>query len=273
MIQVDNETQPGVCTLRLDRPEKRNALNAEVARALTAAIQAADGESGTKVIVLTGTGNTFSAGADLAALQRLATASFEDNLEDSRTLAGLFEAVYQADTPVVARVNGHAIAGGCGLAAVCDFVVTEPRSKFGFTEVRIGFVPAIISVYLLERFPESTVRGPFLTGAVFNAEEAHRLGLVTHLAPSGGLDETLEALVTSLGRETASSAVAATKRLLRSRHATKHAGRLEDAIRLNAEARGTEDCRAGVAAFLAKRPFPWASEWDAGRDSPNSSTQ
>lgn len=263
MIQVSNEIHPGVTTIRIDRPAVRNALDATVAVALTDAIKSADQDPNTKVIVLTGTGNTFSAGADLAALQRLASASFEDNLTDSRTLAVLFEALYQANTPTVARVNGHAIAGGCGLAAVCDFVVAEPGVKFGFTEVRIGFVPAIISVYLLESFPEARIRRAFLTGEVFDTAHARSIGLVSHVAEPGGLDDLTKELVTALGRDASGAAVAETKRLLRGRHAQVHAARLEEAVQLNARARGTAECRAGVAAFLEKASFPWASDWDA----------
>lgn len=263
MIQVSNDIHPGVTTIRIDRPAVRNALDAAVAVALTDAIQSADQDPNTKVIVLTGTGNTFSAGADLAALQRLASATFEDNLADSRTLAALFEAIYQASKPTVARVNGHAIAGGCGLAAVCDFVVAEPGVKFGFTEVRIGFVPAIISVYLLESFHEAGIRRAFLTGEVFDTAHAKSMGLVSHVAEPGGLDAATKELVTALGRDASSAAVAETKRLLRARHAEDHATRLEDAVQLNARARGTAECRAGVAAFLEKSSFPWASEWDA----------
>ena len=145
MIKIDRQLHAGVATLRINRPEKRNALDARVAAALTEAIKEADKDEDTRVIVLTGEGRAFSAGADLAALQLLSEASFEDNLEDSRTLATLFETIYQTGKPVVARVNGHAIAGGCGLVSVCDFAVAEEGPLFGFTEVRIGFVPAIIS--------------------------------------------------------------------------------------------------------------------------------
>ncbi|MBO6577377.1 MAG: enoyl-CoA hydratase/isomerase family protein [Rhodothermales bacterium] len=262
MIRIDHQIHPSVRTIRMDRAEKRNALDAELVEALTAAVVHADEDDAIRVIVLTGTGKAFSAGADLAALQRLASASFEDNLNDSRTLADLFESVYQSSKPVVARVNGHAIAGGCGLAAVCDFVVADDRARFGFTEVRIGFVPAIISVYLLERFPEAAVRRDFLHGGLFTAAEAAERGLVNQVVGADALDAAVASLAGDLARETSPTAVAATKLLLRQQH-PDHDVRLERAVELNARARGTAECRAGVAAFLAKTPFPWADAWDS----------
>ncbi len=262
MIKIDRHLHPGVVTLSINRPEKRNALDARVAGALTDAIKEADSDDSTRVIVLTGRGKAFSAGADLAALQSLADASFDDNLEDSRTLAALFETIYRTDKPVVARVNGHAIAGGCGLVAVCDFAVAEEGPLFGFTEVRIGFVPAIISVYLLERYPAHLVRRAFLTGETFGAAQAHEMGLLSQVAGPGGLDAAVRDLVQRLGRETSGAAVSATKRLLRARHAADHEERLAAAIDLNARARSTPECRAGVAAFLAKAPMPWTQNWD-----------
>jgi methylglutaconyl-CoA hydratase len=266
MIEIDRHLHPGVVTLRINRPEKRNALDARVARALTAAVIEADEDDETRVIVLTGEGRAFSAGADLAALQSLADASFEDNLEDSQTLATLFETIYQTNKPVVARVNGHAIAGGCGLVAVCDFAIAEDGPLFGFTEVRIGFVPAIISVYLLERHPAQRVRQAFLTGETFGSARAHEMGILSQVAGPGGLDAAVRDLVGRLGRETSGAAFAATKQLLRARHALDHQKRLSAAIELNARARSAPECRAGVAAFLAKSPMPWVESWDAKED-------
>ena len=262
MIKIDRHLHPGVVTLSINRPEKRNALDARVSTALTDAVREASRDDSVRVIVLTGEGKAFSAGADLAALQALTDASFDDNLKDSQTLAALFEAIYQADKPVVARVNGHAIAGGCGLVSVCDFAISEEGPLFGFTEVRIGFVPAIISVYLLERYPAHLVRRAFLTGETFGAAQAHEMGLLSHVAGPGSLDDAVGDLVERLGRGTSGAALAATKQLLRARHASDHQKRLSAAIDLNARARSAPECQAGVAAFLSKAPMPWAAEWD-----------
>jgi methylglutaconyl-CoA hydratase len=262
MIVVDRTIHPSVATLRLNRPEKRNALNAALVTALTEAVLQAGEDPSVKVVVLTGTGKAFSAGADLAALQALATGTFEDNLRDSQILADLFESIYHLGKPIIARVNGHAIAGGCGLAAVCDFVVAQDDAKLGFTEVRIGFVPAIISVYLRERLPDSVLRGPLLTGRLFSAAEAASMKLVTRVVAPEDLDSEVAALARTLAREASGGAIAATKGLLRAPHADTHSKALADAVLLNAKARGTEACRAGVRAFLEKTPYPWAAAWD-----------
>ncbi len=262
MIVVDRHIHPSVETLRIDRPEKRNALDANVVSQLTTAVKRAGDDASVKAVVLTGTGTAFSAGADLAALQALASASFEDNLADSRLLADLFEAIYHLDKPTIARVNGHAIAGGCGLAAVCDLLVAREDAKFGFTEVRIGFVPAIISVYLLERHPESILRGPLLTGSLFSAQDAVAMGLAHRAVPEADLDRVVAELARDLVRDASASAISKTKTLLRARHADTHAENLARAVWLNADTRASESCRAGVRAFLEKAPYPWASEWD-----------
>jgi methylglutaconyl-CoA hydratase len=262
MITVERTIHPSVVTLTINRPEKRNALNADVARALTDAILEAENDAGVRAVVLTGAGSAFSSGADLAALKTLANATFEENLQDSRVLAGLFEAIYQSNKPVIARVNGHAIAGGCGLVAVCDFAIATSGSKLGFTEVKIGFVPAIISVYLLERLPESVLRPAFLTGSLFTASDARSIGLVQQVVEVGVLDEAVSGLAQTLVREASGEAQASTKQLLRDRHAKTHGQALEAAIRRNAEMRGTESCRAGVTAFLEKKAFPWQLEWE-----------
>src|SRR5690606_18117164 len=147
-----------VLTLTFDRPDKRNALSADLVAALTDALREAAADDGLRVVVLTGAGRAFSAGADLAALQALQTASAEANLADSEALAALFEAIYRHPKPVVAKVNGHAIAGGCGLAAVCDFSLVAEGAKLGFTETRIGFVPAIVAVFVLRKLGEAAAR-------------------------------------------------------------------------------------------------------------------
>ncbi|MFT5145114.1 MAG: methylglutaconyl-CoA hydratase [Rhodothermales bacterium] len=262
MITVERPIHPSVVTLTVNRPEKRNALNAAVALALTEAFVEAENDPTVRAVVLTGAGTTFSSGADLAALSALATATFEENLQDSRVLAGLFETIYTSNKPVIARVNGHAIAGGCGLAAVCDFAIATSKSKLGFTEVKIGFVPAIISVYLLERLPESVLRPAFLTGALFSAHEALAMGLLHQVVEAERLDEAVSGLAQTLVRDASGHAQASTKQLLRERHAQAHGPALEVAIRRNAEARGTESCRAGVTAFLEKNAFPWQQKWE-----------
>ncbi len=246
-----------VLTLTLDRPDVRNALSADLVDALRCALGDAATDDGLRAIVLAGSGAVFSAGADLAALQALQSASAEANLADSERLAGLFEAIYRHPLPVVARVHGHAIAGGCGLAAVCDFSVAAEGAKLGFTETRIGFVPAIVAVFVVRKLGEAAARDLLLRGHLVDAAEAARVGLVTRAVAPDVLDATVDALTTEIATQTSRSAVALTKRLLADVPSMGLAEGLSYASRLNALARSTDDCRAGVAAFLGKRDPPW----------------
>jgi methylglutaconyl-CoA hydratase len=246
-----------VLTLTLDRPEVRNALDATLVGALRQSLAEAATDDGIRVIVLTGSGTAFSAGADLAALQTLQSASAEANLADSEHLAGLFEAIARHPRPIVAKVNGHAIAGGCGLAAACDFSLVAEGAKLGFTEVRIGFVPAIVAVVARRKLGDAALRDLMLTGRLVTATEAAEMGLVTRAVGAEGLDAATADLCRQLATETSGTAVALTKRLLLDVHGMGFAEGMSHAVRLNALARATDDCRAGVAAFLGKTDPPW----------------
>ena len=254
---LQSHSSGSVLTLTLDRPEVRNALSGELVEQLTGALEAAGRDDAVRVVVLTGTGRAFSAGADLAALQGLQTASAEANLADSELLARLFEALYTLPKPVVAKVQGHAIAGGCGLAAVCDFSLVADDVKLGFTETRIGFVPALVAVFVVRKLGEAAARDLLLRGHLIDAAEAARIGLVTRAVPAGDLDVAVDALCHDLATQTSASAVALTKRLLADVPSMGLAEGLSYAARLNAFARSTDDCKAGVAAFLGKTDPPW----------------
>jgi methylglutaconyl-CoA hydratase len=236
--------------LTLNRPDKRNAFSAE----LIAALKAALSDPGpARVMAITGAGTTFSAGADLAALQRMQSATREEHLADARSLAELFEAVAEHPLPVVAAVNGHALGGGAGLVAACDFAFAVPAARIGFTEVRLGFVPAIVLNFLLRAVSERVARHLCLTGCQLEALEAEALGLWR-------VTGDLEASVRSLGDEIAQcgpGAVAHTKRLFLALRHLPLADGLEKACEENAAARMSPDFREGVAAFLEKRKPQW----------------
>ena len=255
MLAVDRSGP--VLTLTLDRPDKRNALSGELVDALRAEVDGAATDDGVRVVVLTGSGRAFSAGADLSAIQTLRQASAEANLADSDRLASLFEAIYRSPKPVVAKVNGHAIAGGAGLAAVCDVSLVADGAKIGFTETRIGFVPAIVAVFVTRKLGEAAARDLLLRGRLVSADEAVAMGLVTRAVPPDELDDACDALCAEIARETSGSAVALTKRLLADVQGMGLAEGLSYASRLNALARATDDCRAGVDAFLSKTDPPW----------------
>ena len=257
---VQTTTDGPVHTLRLNRPDKRNALNAELVSALKSALDAAEARERSRVIVLTGAGSAFSAGADLSSLRAMRDAGPMENREDSRHLAELFRQIYEHPMPVIAKVNGHAIGGGCGLAAVCDFSYAAEEAKLGFTEVRIGFVPAIVMVFLRRKLGETQARDLLLRGRLVNATTAADLGLVTHVVPQGELTGAVDTLARELARETSGSAVALTKQMLARVPGMGLDEALDYAVQMNAFARGTDDCQAGIDAFLNNEDPPWKEQ-------------
>jgi methylglutaconyl-CoA hydratase len=260
LVEIREEGR--VATLVLHRPEKRNALDHALVAHLKDALQAAAAREDIRVVVLTGAGPVFSAGADLAALERLQQATAEQNAADSAHLAGLYEQIYLHPKPVIAMVNGHAIAGGCGLAAVCDFAIASAEAKLGFTEVRIGFVPAIVSVFVMRKLGEAAARDLLLRGRLVTAQEAVAMGLINRAVAAEALDSTVQELAHELSYETSGTAVALTKQLLAAVPGMGLHEALVHASQMNAFARGTEDCRAGVAAFLKKSAPPWKEGGD-----------
>lgn len=246
-----------VATLTINRPEKRNALSQAVAVALTEAVQRAEEDEEVRVIVLTGAGKVFSAGADLTALEALQTASMMDNRADSALLARLFDTIYRLQKPVIAKVNGHAIAGGCGLAAVCDLSIVSEKAKLGFTEVRIGFVPAIVMVYVLRKLSEADARDLFLTGRLISASEGEAMRLVTEVVAPDALDARVAEVARSIAYGASASALALTKQMLAQVSGMGMQEALSYAVQMNAFARGTDDCKAGITSFLTKTAPPW----------------
>lgn len=255
MIQYRVENS--IATLTLDRPDKRNALNAALVSALQEGLEQAAEDEKIRVVVLTGAGKAFSAGADLAALEALQAATPMENVADSEHLARLFEQIYLHPKPIIARINGHAIAGGSGLAAVCDFSIAADHAKLGFTETRIGFVPAIVMVFVLRKLGEAAARDLLLRGALITAQEAADMGLITRAVPAALLDETVDALAQEIATQTSASAVALTKKMMAHVPGMGLQEALAYATQMNAFARGTADCQAGIAAFLSKTDPPW----------------
>ena len=244
-------------TITLNRPEKRNAISTEMIEELLAALDEAE-TSRARVVILTGAGKAFCSGMDLDALAAIAQQSPEQNLEDSRRMARMFRRLWSFDKPLIAAVNGPAIAGGCAIATLCDLTLAVPEAKFGYTEVRIGFIPAIVSVFLTRQIGEKRARDLLLTGRILDAEEAQQMGLVTAVVPTEPLMETARELASTLIGASPTS-LAYTKRLLRSLAQEKIDSELERAIQENARIRSTADFREGLAAFLEKRKPVWRS--------------
>jgi methylglutaconyl-CoA hydratase len=257
MEYIELDIKDRIGTITLNRPEKRNALNFELVSELKEAFTLLEGDQNVKVIVLNAKGPAFCAGADLAYLQKLQAFSFEENLQDSKHLKELFLKIYTLKKVVVAQVQGNAIAGGCGLASVCDFAFTVPDAMFGYTEVKIGFVPAIVMVLLLRKIGEGHASHLLLSGELISADEACRIGMVNRVVPSEKLEESVLAFVNKLLVENSSQAMAATKQMI----AKVQSIPLEDALNLaaemNARARSSEDCQKGIRAFLNKQKLAW----------------
>ncbi len=237
--------------LTLNRPDKRNALNDELIAALKDALHEADADESLSAVVIRGAGKDFCSGADLSALQKIATASYEENIEDARSLAELFALIRETKVPVLAAVQGRALAGGCGLALGCDLVVAVESARFGFPEVKIGFVPAMVAAILRRNLGEKKSFELLTQGSEFSSGEALQLGLINRVVP----DDELTAAVMDLANvytKVSGSAVAMTKRLLYDIDADTYQTAIEKGVTVNATARMTDDCQKGIAKFLEK---------------------
>ena len=244
-----------VRTITLNRPERRNAMTPEMQAELIAAMEEA-AASKCRVVVLAGAGQAFCSGLDLSALQRMKDKSAEEHRSDAERIAKLFRTLYELRKPTIAAVHGPAIAGGTGIATLCDFTLAAPAAKFGYTEVRIGFVPAVVSAFLALQVGDKRARDLLLTGRLFDAEEGYRLGLVTEVVVADELQSRVKALAELLASSSPSS-LRATKRLLADQNRAWLDQALAVAMEMNAETRGTADFREGVAAFLEKRKPVW----------------
>ncbi len=254
---VLSELQDAICTITLNRPDKRNALNADVVRELQAAFDAAEQDDSVRVIVLTGEGSAFCAGADLAYLQAINTNNVMENAEDSASLMRLMYSIRSCVKPTIARLNGHAIAGGCGLALTCDILIAVEDAKLGFTEVRIGFVPAIVMKLLMERAHPGHARELLIRGNLIDAAQAFEYGLLNHVVSAERLDDTVYGIAREIATETSPQAVSMTKQLLLDIAQRDLEGAMHFASRQNAISRETKDFGKGIGSFLKKEKPNW----------------
>ena len=242
--------------LTLNRPDVRNAFNDEVIAELTAWATAAAADRSLRIVVLAGAGKVFSAGADAAWMARMVDYSREDNVRDARAMAEMFRVLDTLPAAMVGRIHGAALGGGCGLTAVCDIAVAEETAVFGFTETKLGILPAVISPYVLPKIGPSAARELFLTGMRFSATRAREIGLVHEVVPPSELETAIQRYVDELA-SAAPSAIAAAKALIPRVWGRSPA----DAADLTAEAiagqRVTPEGQDGLRAFLAKRKPGW----------------
>lgn len=251
------QVEDRIASIKLNRPEKRNALNDSIVTELKDAFDMAEKDDNVKVVVLSGEGEAFCAGADLAYLKGLQNNSFDENLADSQHLRGLFEQIYRLDKVVIAKVTGHAIAGGAGLATVCDLVYSVPEALYGYTEVKIGFVPAIVSLFLLRKCGEAVSKDLLLTGRLISAEEAVQKNCFTGIFEASEIDAEVNKIAKKLCSQASGDSLRLTKELIGTVQELALGDGLDFAANMNAKARATKDCKAGIAAFLNKEKLLW----------------
>lgn len=252
------ETSGHLSTITFNRPEKRNAISTQMIAELHAVLDEIE-RTPARVVILTGNGKAFCAGIDLDYLQAIGRQTAAENQEDSKRIAKMFRKIWSYSRPLIAAVNGHALAGGCGIATLCDFTLAVPEAKFGYTEVKIGFLPAIVSVFLTRQVGEKHARDLLLTGRLLDAAEAKDIGLVNEIVPAENLMKRANELAETILAASPSSITRA-KHLLVSSAAAGIDHDLERAVLESARVRCTPDFKEGIAAFLEKRKPIWQGD-------------
>lgn len=255
-LRIETDAR-GVCRLTLNLPEKRNALAARMIGELTEAAATLGADPAVRAVVLAGEGKVFCAGGDLAWMMAQVGADREGRMREAKKLALMLKALNEIPKPLVARVHGDAFGGGVGMMAVCDVAIAAEGTRFGFTEPRLGLIPATIGPYVLARMGEGPARRVFMSARLFGAEEAVRLGLAARAVPPDALDAAVEEEVAPY-LSVAPGAVGASKALARFLGPRIDEAVIDETVRRLADVWETEEARAGIAAFLAKRPPPWA---------------
>ena len=245
------EVDGAVARITLNRPDKRNALNDALIGGLKEALREADSDESVRVAVLKGAGADFCSGADLSALQKISQSSVIENLEDAQSLMELFVLIRNVRVPVVAAVRGRALAGGCGLATACDLVLASSSARFGYPEVKIGFLPAMVMAILRRNVSEKRAFELITRGAEINAEDAARIGLINQVYHEDSFDAEVEKYLRGF-EKVSRSGVMLSKRLLYHMDGMTFGAALQSGVDLNALARMTEDCQQGIARFLKK---------------------
>lgn len=255
--RLEVERDGGVARVWLNRPEVRNAFDGETVAELRQVFDDLGADDAVRVVVLGGRGTVFSAGADLEWMRTVAGFGHDDNLREADGLASLFDAIHSSAKPFVARVHGAAMGGGAGLVAACDIAVAAEGTRFGFTEVRLGLIPAVISPYVVSRIGEAAARELFLTGERFEAARAREIGLVRAVVPESDLDAAVDGRVGELLRA-GPVAIAEAKALLDAVSGRPVEAVRRDTVERIARIRASPEGQEGLRAFLEKRPPNWA---------------
>lgn len=241
----------------LNRPEKRNALSPELIEELKLAFNSFKDNNNVKIIVLKAAGEAFCAGADLEYLKKMQDFTYEENLTDSLALSKLFEVIYAYPKIIIAQIEGHALAGGAGLALVCDFIYSVPKAKFGFTEVKIGFVPALVSFFLVRKIGEARSRDLLLSGRLITSEKAFEFGFINEVISADKIENEVINVAIKLAETTSGQSIQITKQILFDGDKQEIPKSLNKLAEINAKARLNKDCIKGISAFLNKQSIKW----------------
>lgn len=252
-LTIDN----GVATVSLNRPDVHNAMNEILINELTSCFKQLDKDKKTRVIILTGNGKSFCAGADLNWMKSMVNYSKEENIRDSKLLIDLYDSIYNCSKPIIGRVNGHAFGGGIGLFAACDIVVAIPNCKFAFSEIKLGIIPSVISTFIARRLNISDMRRLFLTGERFDSNYAKQIGLVDFVADEELLDTEVKKYVDLL-LTSGPNAIKEVKNLISNYETLDLEKYKEHTVKKISELRISEEGQEGINAFLEKRKSKWS---------------
>ncbi len=251
------EKENRIAKLILNRPEKKNALNPELIQALKQQLDLAEKDPEIKIIILKAHGDVFSAGADLSYLEQISRNTYEENLADSLALKELYEKILFLNKIVIAQVEGHAIAGGCGIITACDFVFAVPEALFGYTEVKLGFIPALVSCLLTKKLSDTQVKKILLTGELFTAEEALKYNLISDVTSKENMNQSVINFAEKLAISASGNSLGETKKLINQVSFKGIHDMLSEAAELNAKIRNTQDFKKGVQSFINKEKLIW----------------
>ena len=254
---IDIQREKDIVTVYLNRPEVHNAMNERLMKELTSCFKKLSKDDKTRIIILTGEGKSFCAGADLNWMKSMVKYSKEENIKDSRLLLNLYEAIYNCPKPVIGRVNGHAFGGGLGLFAVCDITIAVPDCKFAFSEVKLGIIPAVISTYIVRRIGLSNMRRLFITGERFNSEYAKEIGLIDYVVSDDEFDKKIQNY-TELLHSSGSIAIKEVKKLIDSCEKKDVEEYKEYTVKKISNLRVSDEGQEGINAFLDKRKSKWS---------------
>ncbi len=252
MSEILYEVQDKIAHVTLNRPEKRNALNEALINSLKEVLQQIDRDSSLNAVVIRGAGTDFCAGADLSSLRKISESDILQNLSDAEKLMDLFLLLRRLKLPVIAAVTGRALAGGCGLATACDIVLAAKSASFGYPEVKIGFVPAMVTAILRRNISEKKAFELITQGFIFSAEQAEKIGLVNRVFDDETFEQSVKEYV-SVYNKLPKSAVSLSKKLLYQLDTLDFTSALQIGAGINTIARFTDECKAGIEKFLSKK--------------------